>query len=1796
MTRSLRGPHRVGPAKSARRRLPLAVRPLEDRVTPALDLQALAVQLDQSLAAAQAYGDQVLGTSVVALPIIGKPASDARAAFDGAIGDVRGALQQVINALSPESQVNAIKDALIAGLKVGGQSLLKDRNNNGQADRGDISITGYNVSAGNITIDLGLVYSRPITASLDFNLGLPGIPFRVTTRGNLQARAGIEYDHLQFGLKNNGFFFDASDPDELRVTLDAGVSPGASFQAVVGFFQVTAVPTPDFGLHAGFSVDIRNDNGLSFANPRLYGTANADLALTGSLADDGDLSWPNVTTDFKFRWAFGGGNADPTNPDAATYGGAASPVVRFDDVKVNAGNYINSVLRPYTLALQAYLTYYKPYLDLINFQIPGLTDVFDAARGIAPDFVPDKATILEIAKKLKNMGVFGTPPDPIVDALVTYSDLLSNLRATVGDLINPQTGGGADNLYLNLGSFDLSGNGGGNLRTLPPAGQAGPNFGTRAGGPRFDLTSLVPHALNKVTKSAADQFAATKDTYLKGVAAAMRRLKSQMSLTFPFSDTPVSGSFALLLGREADLVKFNIDLPGVFNVPFARLNALSMGVTTLTPAKLDVGGDLNVDLHLSGGYDTRGLRRLVSGETQDPLVLTDGFYLDSDQPLFFADGELTLSAGPKIGGTFEILGQKIVGAEIGIVGRGDFHFDKLSVQLDDPNADGDYKFRPFYSDGGRNLFAASGRLAGSVSIEAYAEGTLPILGTQHETLFELPLVDGEFFNFGTLDRRNPFARPGVAMNPAVDVPYDLATQSPLGHDGVPDVVYVLELNDKVRLMHGSPILGEGTLLTEIPYVLPNGSPVGKVLVRGSRDGTRFVLTPGPTSPIQIQVFGQADAPAVDVLEVPVPTFDPRYRNRLTVGELSPYGTNQVVYELVDQTTGQTTGRGALAYTRVQQVEVTQNPFSPTPTDVTVTGNVHMPVTLALGAGDDTVTLEVTDSAATASQTILVAGNGGADQLRLVRRSINERGEDRYTIDRDHLRAETRFRPADAFADAQTQLDVSFTGVETVAIDQDARRETEFQVRSLDAGQAVTLKGPRAVGVNPFPPAARYVLGEPDHSLERIRGTVVVDNSRGAVGTVVIDDTGNAGIGILRSSDQAEPLSTTTTWTVDNAGVGRRRETVYLTQSGAETDVADFRINLNYVNAVEVAAGSGDDTFNMYGFPTGTPAGTVLSGGAGNDTFTLGNNWGWRDLPANGATEQIRLVGGPGTDAFTLPGSGVTNQSGPGYAYNHDFTYELTGLGPAAARLFAVDHSYGFVYREFYTPYDRYYYADVSLDGFERATVDLTGTTVPVVATLDDLAAGVGRSIDVFPLISGGYMTGLAVGTLTFAGRVPDTTLLKLGAEDDTVAIRGRFPGLGLFAGIGGGTDTLSYWSYTNPVQVDLTEGIATDVAGGAGGFEAVVGGSGNDSLFGGNGGPFRLDGRGGDDLIRGGPLDDTLLGGEGADRIFGGDGNDTVYGGDLATWLRDWYGLRSNGNLRVNWGGRQEKWFTSRSGARFFITPDGSLWKWDRSPRTNLTGTLLARLDPMYYAHSYTLFDDAYGPSLPLTRPFAWSVAVGANEQYELRLDASYRANSRGRREKWLESNVGPVFMTPDGGLWKWDGKATGRANGERLTELDPLFWQTPELLLSAHLPQTARPVRPEGGSPDDNQIAGGNGDDLLMGGAGRDVIAGGAGRDTLLGGPEEDLLAGGLLVAPDPDQPDPDQAVVLGQVWETWTDRAVKRAVRVDALKTGIGSIGGVRVEATDDQAADLLTGGTGLDWVLKAPLDLFTDRVAGE
>ncbi|MCA9061457.1 MAG: peroxidase [Planctomycetaceae bacterium] len=244
-----------------------------------------------------------------------------------------------------------------------------------------------------------------------------------------------------------------------------------------------------------------------------------------------------------------------------------------------------------------------------------------------------------------------------------------------------------------------------------------------------------------------------------------------------------------------------------------------------------------------------------------------------------------------------------------------------------------------------------------------------------------------------------------------------------------------------------------------------------------------------------------------------------------------------------------------------------------------------------------------------------------------------------------------------------------------------------------------------------------------------------------------------------------------------------------------------------------------------------------------------------------------------------------------------------------------------------------------------------------------------------------------------------------------------------------------------------------------------------------------LDGGRGDDWLIGGPENDRIFGGDGNDVLLGGDGYDSMFGGtgnDRLYGQRDWdvlignsgrdlieqtdheksrrisdrtsrfldqeLGLRFSGNDWLNWGGRGEKWLLGRDGW-YFITPDGSLYRWDRT--SIASGTLIAHCNRDCFDDVRRLSETSAQFSDEDPNDSLQMLARDMDRGLGLRSTGNYFYNWGGRREKWLAGGGGMwYFITEDGRLYRWNGESG--ASGDLLAEFDRSFYDNPARLASA--------------------------------------------------------------------------------------------------------------------------------------------------
>ncbi len=165
-------------------------------------------------------------------------------------------------------------------------------------------------------------------------------------------------------------------------------------------------------------------------------------------------------------------------------------------------------------------------------------------------------------------------------------------------------------------------------------------------------------------------------------------------------------------------------------------------------------------------------------------------------------------------------------------------------------------------------------------------------------------------------------------------------------------------------------------------------------------------------------------------------------------------------------------------------------------------------------------------------------------------------------------------------------------------------------------------------------------------------------------------------------------------------------------------------------------------------------------------------------------------------------------------------------------------------------------------------------------------------------------------------------------------------------------------------------------------------------------------------------------------------------------------GLFFAGSYSQDYGGANEKWM--RAAPRgivpiptpwAFIKLNGEVFLWDHSP-SSATGTLLGRLDPIYWVYPQMLHDAS-----------AEHLAYTVDQFLDLRTDnGNLYENYGGRGERWLLGAPNQFgnpwyFLTPQGRFFAWDGQLFS-ANGQFLTSFHSVYYQQLQRLHNAQANQ----------------------------------------------------------------------------------------------------------------------------------------------
>ncbi|MCA9063883.1 MAG: hypothetical protein KDA96_12515 [Planctomycetaceae bacterium] len=150
-------------------------------------------------------------------------------------------------------------------------------------------------------------------------------------------------------------------------------------------------------------------------------------------------------------------------------------------------------------------------------------------------------------------------------------------------------------------------------------------------------------------------------------------------------------------------------------------------------------------------------------------------------------------------------------------------------------------------------------------------------------------------------------------------------------------------------------------------------------------------------------------------------------------------------------------------------------------------------------------------------------------------------------------------------------------------------------------------------------------------------------------------------------------------------------------------------------------------------------------------------------------------------------------------------------------------------------------------------------------------------------------------------------------------------------------------------------------------------------------------------------------------------------------------GLRSAHDSFENWGGLGERWLRGGRSDWYFVTPDGTLFRWDGSNRA--TGEVLAVFDTRFH-------DDTSRLTQGMDHLSDDSRAFGLDQGLGLAVESTSYFDWGGRSEKWMRGVDDWYFVTPDGSVYRWN--RSGRADGTLVTKLQSAYYDDTSLMTSA--------------------------------------------------------------------------------------------------------------------------------------------------
>lgn len=522
----------------------------------------------------------------------------------------------------------------------------------------DITLSGSSTT----TIDVG---------TIDLGLDALGLELRgglgIDLLAGFSAHVGLGYG------RSRGFFLETKAGDELSGTVALALAESATLSMQLGALVLsledrTKGPITDptkRELEATLALDLETkkssvaDLPALFSGAKVSGTVRAELGvdLTAAIFEGG----PGIGMALTMGYT---SDATPAGVGVSLASLSANNFFfEITDTYIDLGGLLSGPVATLFDRIENFLDPIEPILDTLKGEVPVISDVAEFA-GLGP------ITVLDVIR-YTSQGEY--------DNAILFIELLTIINDVAGELAGTT---GSAKVSLGKLEFDRDAAAGGNVEEL------------------FAKGSAVAESLISGLTGGLGSDTAASPTDVGGSIGSTYSKVTEGKVTFPIFDDPAAALIDLIFGRNPMLVHW--DMPDLLAGASFNLTIPIFG-----PLFAEIFGGLAFATDFSMGYDTRGLRQVLAGDTIAPEKIVNGVFFGDDPTPGDGDDPLEVRLDATVGaGAYVDVFVAAAGVKGGVEGY-------VGANLKDPNDDGRVHLDEFLknlSNGVECIFDFEGRL------------------------------------------------------------------------------------------------------------------------------------------------------------------------------------------------------------------------------------------------------------------------------------------------------------------------------------------------------------------------------------------------------------------------------------------------------------------------------------------------------------------------------------------------------------------------------------------------------------------------------------------------------------------------------------------------------------------------------------------------------------------------------------------------------------------------------------------------------------------------------------------------------------------------------------------------------------------------------------------------------------------------------------------------------------------------------------------------------------------------------